>query len=49
MQYNWGQVSAWAGIALSIASSIGYAISGDWRRSLYYLFGTAITLTMVWQ
>ena len=46
---NWGEVAAWAGIVLSLASALGYAAVHDVRRALYYLFAAAITLTVVWR
>ena len=46
---NWGAIFAWAGIALSLGASIGYAFAHDWRRSLYYLFAALVTITVVWK
>ena len=46
---NWGEVSAWAGAALCLASAIGYAAAHDLRRALYYLFAFAITVTVIWR
>ena len=44
---NWGEVGAWAGAGLCIASAVGYAFAHDYRRALYYAFAFAITLTVV--
>lgn len=46
---NPGRLIAFAIISLSLLSAIGYAITGDIRRSLYFLFGAAINLTVVWR
>jgi hypothetical protein len=46
---NWGELGGWAGAALCVLSSIGYACAGDIRRCLYYLFAFAITLVVIWR
>lgn len=46
---NWGDCIAWAGIALSIGAAIGYALAKDIRHALYFAFGAAITITVVWR
>lgn len=48
MSVNLGEVGAWAGIALGVVSAIGYAFAHDYRRALYFSFGVAITLTVIW-
>jgi TPP-dependent 2-oxoacid decarboxylase len=49
MNLNWGEISAWGIIGLSFASAVGYAVAHDWRRALYFLFATCITLTVAWK
>ena len=45
---NWGNVGAWAGAGLALFSSIGYGFAGDIRRTLYFFFAFAITVTIAW-
>jgi hypothetical protein len=45
---NWGQINAWAGIALSTGAAIGYACAKDWRNALYFAFAAMITTTVIW-
>jgi hypothetical protein len=45
---NWGQINAWAGIALSTGAAIGYAFARDWRNALYFFFAACITTTVIW-
>jgi len=45
---NWGDRIALAGICFGIATAIGYACSGDWRRGGYYILGAAITAWATW-
>jgi len=33
-------------ILLSLGSSAGYAVCGDWRRMLYWAFAAGITTTV---
>ena len=44
MKINWGNAVIDAAILLDIAASIGYAYAGDWKKSLYWLFCTGITV-----
>ena len=46
---NWGNIGAWAGIALSAVSAIGYAFAGDIRRALYFFFAVCITAVVIWR
>jgi hypothetical protein len=46
---NWGDIGAWAGIALGVISAIGYAFAHDYRRALYFFFGVCITLCVVYK
>jgi hypothetical protein len=46
---NWGDIIAWSGIALSIGAAIGYAFAKDIRHALYFTFGAAITITVIWR
>jgi TPP-dependent pyruvate/acetoin dehydrogenase alpha subunit len=46
---NWGTVGSWAGIGLGVISAVGYAFAHDYRRALYFTFGVAITLTVIWR
>lgn len=46
---NYGTIGAWLGIALGVISAIGYAFAHDWRRSIYFLLGAAISTTVAWK
>lgn len=46
---NIGQISAWAGALLSLASAVGYLCAKDYRRALYFLFVFAITVTVIYK
>lgn len=45
---NWGKAIANASILLGAGASVGYIFAGDWRKSLYFLLGSAITATVVY-
>ena len=40
---NWGDRIAFLSVLLGAGASIGFLFSGDWRRSLYFALGAAIT------
>lgn len=46
---NWGQISAWTGAWLSLASAIGYAAAHDYRKALYFALAFAITVVVIWR
>jgi hypothetical protein len=46
---NLGAMAAWAGVALNLASAIGYLIVRDYRRALYFFFAFCITATVIWK
>lgn len=43
---NWGKTMAIAMMALSIASAIGYAAAGDYRRATYWTAASILTATV---
>jgi hypothetical protein len=43
---NYGKLLAWAVILLSAGASIGYFLARDYRKGFYWLFATAIQLTV---
>ena len=45
---NWGDRIVIVSTLLSLGASIGYLCAGDWRRSLYFILGAAITAVATW-
>jgi len=43
---NWGMKLAICNIVLSVCSSFGYVIAGDYRRAIYWICGAILTTTM---
>ena len=45
---NWGDRIAIANVLLSVGASLGFLCAHDWRRSLYFILGAAITAVATW-
>jgi hypothetical protein len=43
---NWGNIAVDIGIVLDICATVGYAISGEWKKSLYWLFATGMMIIL---
>ena len=45
---NWGDRIALLNVLLSLGASLGFLLASDWRRSLYFFLGAAITSVATW-
>ena len=45
---NWGDRIALLNVLLAVGASIGFLCASDWRRSLYFILGAAITAVATW-
>ena len=45
---NWGDRIAILNVLLSVGASVGFLCAHDWRRSLYFTLGAAITAVATW-
>lgn len=45
---NWGRYLALTNSVLCLTAAVCYALSGDYRRALYNLFGGLISATVAW-
>jgi hypothetical protein len=45
---NWGDRIALLNVLLSLGASVGFLFANDWRRSLYFVLGAAITGVATW-
>ena len=46
MHRNWGQIAVNIGIGVDVMAVVGYALQGDWKRTLYRVSATGIMIAV---
>jgi len=46
LHQNWGDIAVNLGIGIDVMAFLGYALQGDWKRTLYWVSATGIMIAI---
>ena len=45
---NYGKILSWTNVVLCLSAALGYAVIGDTRKAMYFLFCGCINATVIY-